>query len=142
MLTQNQKKMKRILISIPVLAMVIFLASSCGQSIEKKLVGTWKVADVETEFNENEVTPEMLRQVVEMQKQTYFRIINDSTMVIISSNNTYEANWVLHEENNEITYFFEGMQAQANKLGEYIDGQIINQSNTALGSMTITYEKE
>lgn len=120
----------------------MFIAASCGQGVEEKLIGTWKVADVETEFNENEVTPEMLRQVVEMQKQTYFRILNDSTMVIISSNNTYEAKWILEEDDNEITYFFDGMQSQGNKLGSYSDGKIINESSTALGSMTITYEKE
>ena len=121
---------------------LIMIAISCGNNPEKKLIGTWKVADVQTEFNENEVTPEMLRQVVEMQKQTYFRILNDSTMVIISSNNTYEANWILHEETNNISYFFEGMESQVNELGNYSDGQIINQTNTALGTMTITYEKE
>lgn len=120
----------------------MMIAISCGNNPEKKLIGTWKVANVQTEFNENEVTPEMLRQVVEMQKQTYFRILNDSTMVIISSNNTYEANWILHEETNNISYFFEGMESQVNELGNYSEGQIINQTNTALGTMTITYEKE
>lgn len=121
---------------------LIMIAISCGNNPEKKLIGTWKVADVQTEFNENEVTPEMLRQVVEMQKQTYFRILNDSTMVIISSSNTYEASWILHEETNDITYFFDGMESQVNELGNYSEGQIINQTNTALGTMTITYEKE
>jgi len=134
--------MKTVIFQILILATIIFTVASCGQRIEKKLIGTWKVADVQTEFNENEVTPEMLRQVVEMQKQTYFRILNDSTMVIISSNNTYEANWILHEETNNISYFFEGMESQVNELGNYSDGQIINQTSTALGTMTITYEKE
>ena len=121
---------------------LMMIAISCGNNPEKKLIGTWKVADVQTEFNENEVTPEMLRQVVEMQKQTYFRILNDSTMIIITSNNTYEANWILHEKTNDITYFFEGMESQVNELGKYSNGKIINETSTALGTMTITYEKE
>lgn len=137
----NKFEMKRNIIALSVVLIVI-LITSCGQSIEKKLVGTWKVADVQTEFNETEVTPEMLRQVVDLQKQTYFRIINDSTMVIISNNNTYEAGWVIDEETSDITYFFDGMEAQGNQLGNYTDGQIVNETKTALGSMTITYKKE
>lgn len=134
--------MKKSFFVISIIVSLIVLVTSCGQSIEKKLVGTWKVSDVQTEFNESEVTPEMLRQVVDMQKQTYFRVLDDSTMVIISNNNTYEASWIISDETNEITYFFEGMDAQANKLGKYADGQIINETNTALGTMVITYEKE
>ena len=135
-------EMRRTYISLLAFIILAFIFISCGQSIEKKLIGTWKVADVSTEFNEDEVTPEMLRQVVEMQKQIYFRFMNDSTMVIISNNDTHEASWVINEEDNVITYFFEDMEAQANRLGKYSEGQIINQTNTALGTMTITYEKE
>ena len=119
----------------------VLILISCGKSVEKRLIGTWKVADVQTQFNEDEVTPEMLRQVVEMQKQTYFRFLNDSTMVIISSNNTYEANWIIDSETNEITYFFKGMETQSNKLGRFDAGLITNETKTALGSMVITYEK-
>jgi len=115
---------------------------SCGSGPEKKLVGTWKVTDVQTDFDETKVTPEMLKQVVEMQKQTYFRILNDTTLVIISNNNTHEAKWAFDDKTQTITYFFKGMGTKANTLGTFSDGNIINETKTALGKMTITYGKQ
>lgn len=137
----NSFKMKRSLLVIAAFTLLM-LVVSCGKSPEKKLIGTWKVGDVQTEFNETEVTPEMLRQVVEMQKQTHFRIINDSTMVIISNNNTHEAYWELNSDDNAITYYFRGMETTSNKLGVVEGNQIVNTSNTPLGVITIYYEKE
>ena len=105
------------------------------------MIGTWKVADVQTDFNEVEVSPEMLSQVVEMQKQTYFRIVDDSTMVIISNNNTHEAKWMFDAESDEVSYFFEGGDTSPNILGKLTEGQIINETETPLGAMTIIYSK-
>lgn len=135
-------KMKNKLLIFPVFVFAVFLLTSCGQSIEKQLTGTWKAADVNAEFDETKVTAEMLRQVVEREKQTFFRILNDSTMVIISGSNTFEANWTYDEESGDINYFFEGNNTVANKLGTYEEGRIISNTKTALGPMTIYYEKD
>jgi len=124
--------------------LLLGLLISCS-SPEKKLTGTWKVSDVQTGFNENDVTPEMLSQAVDLQKQTYFRILNDSAMVIISNNNTHEAIWQYNKETSEITYSFKGTpgpQTLVNVLGKYQDGKIIQRSTTPLGVITTTYEKE
>lgn len=124
--------------------LLLGLLISCS-SPEKKLTGTWKVSDVQTGFNENDVTPEMLSQAVDLQKQTYFRILNDSAMVIISNNNTHEAIWQYNKETSEITYSFKGSpgpQTLVNVLGKYQDGKIIQKSTTPLGVITTTYEKE
>ncbi len=123
---------------------LMMIAISCGSSPEKKLIGTWKVTDVNIDFDESKVSPEMLSQIIEMQKQTYFRIINDSVMVIISNDNTHETKWALNTEDNVITFFFEGMETKSNKLGVYVytDNNIISETNTPLGKMTTYYEKE
>ena len=118
------------------------IAVSCGQSVEKQLTGTWKVTDVQTDFDENKVTPEMLRQVVDMQKNTFFRIMNDSMMVIISNNVTHEARWRYDENTSEIIYFFVGMENMSNVLGKYENNQIVSKSNTPLGVITTVYGKE
>ncbi|NOX86215.1 MAG: hypothetical protein GXO86_09670 [Chlorobi bacterium] len=117
-------------------------AVSCQQSIEKQLTGTWKVTDVQTNFDETKVTPEMLRQVVDMQKKTYFRILNDTTMIIISNNLTHEARWHFNKETSEIIYSFTGMRNMSNTLGKYEGNSIINKSTTPLGVIITTYEKE
>jgi len=118
------------------------IMTSCGGSAESKLVGTWKAQKVETDFDEQYTTPEMLRQVVEMQKETYFKIIDDSTLIILSPGNTHETKWTLDPSDQTISYFFEGNSNYLNKLGKFEDGKIISESKTPLGVITIYYEKE
>ncbi|MEJ2593888.1 MAG: hypothetical protein P8100_01870 [bacterium] len=132
--------MKRSIFYIIALAGIILTA--CGGNLASKMIGTWKVVDVQTEFNEAEVTPEMLSQVVERERKTYFRIVDDSTLVIISNNNTHEARWIIDEDSGEITYFFEGMEANPNVLGTYEEGRVVHESNTQLGRITTVYERE
>jgi len=123
---------------------IMMILVSCS-SPEQKLTGIWKVTDVQTGFDENDVTPEMLKQAVDLQKQTYFRILNDSAMVIISNKNTHEAIWHFNKETSEITYSFKGSpgpQTLVNILGKYQDGKIIQQSTTPLGIITTTYERK
>ncbi len=115
---------------------------SCSGSSESRFVGTWKAQKVETDFNETRTTPEMIAQVVEMQKQTYFRMVNDSVMSIISKNNTHEAKWKYDKENKTISYYFSNMKGVPNILGKYEDGKIVAESNVPIGRITIYYEKE
>lgn len=131
--------MKKIMLYGLGLALVWLISCS---SPESKLIGTWKVADVETDFNEQSYSPEMLSQVIDMQKQTYFRIINDSVMAIISNDNTHEAKWLLNPDDNTITFFFEGMETTPNTLGVYSDSKIKSETNTPIGKMVIYYGKE
>jgi len=122
-------------------SIALFLFVSCS-SPESKLIGTWKVKNVETNFDEQKVSPETLSQVIEMQKHPYFRIMNDSVMIIISNDNSHEAIWVFNDENSTLTFFFEGMETSPTKLGVFIDPEIVSETNTPLGKITIFYGKE
>ncbi len=134
--------MKQLLKLTGLLFTAAIILSSCGGSPESKLIGTWKAQKVETDFDEQYTTPEMLRQVVEMQKETYFKIVDDSTLIIISPGNTHETNWTLDSEDNTIAYFFEGDPGLDNKLGTLSSDIIVSESTTPLGKITIHYEKE
>ncbi len=134
--------MKQLVKLTGLMFVVSILIASCGGSAESKLVGTWKAQKVETDFDEQYTTPEMLRQVVEMQKETYFRIIDDSTLIIISPGNTHETKWTLDPDDQSITYFFDNDPNYLNKLGTYSSGKIISESKTPLGIITIHYEME
>ncbi|MBU3927115.1 MAG: hypothetical protein KKB74_04865 [Bacteroidetes bacterium] len=128
------------------ISLIIFTASwimvSCTSSAESKLIGTWKAQKVETDFDENKLTPDMISQVVEMQKQTYFRMVNDSVMTIISKNNTHEAKWSFNKETQTVTYYFNGMGNIPSILGKFTEGKIVSESKTPMGKITIYYEKE
>ena len=135
-------KMKQ-LFNLPLLIVILAIfITSCGDSPEAELIGTWKAQKVDTEFDEQYTTPEMLRQVVEMQKETYFRIIDDSTLIIISPGNTHETKWNLDSDDQSISYFFDNNPNQFNKLGTFSEGKIVSETSTPLGKITIYYEKE
>lgn len=131
--------MKRLLF-LTITSALLFL-TSCSTSPESKLIGTWKVQDVKTDFDESKVSPEMLSQAVAMQKETFFRIINDSVMMIMSGSSTFETQWMLGEDNT-ISYMFADQKIKPNKLGKVEDGHIIQVSNTPLGVITTTFAKE
>ncbi len=134
--------MKRIFFSFSLIFVAAMLFVSCSNSSESKFKGTWKAQKVETDFNETRTTPEMIAQVVEMQKQTYFRMINDSVMTIISKNNTHEAKWKYDKENKTISYYFSNMKGVPNILGIFENGKIVAESKIPIGKITIYYEKE
>lgn len=134
--------MKRIFFLFFLVTSTLSFFISCSGSSESRFVGTWKAQKVETDFNETRTTPEMISQVVEMQKQTYFRMVNDSVMSIISKNNTHEAKWKYDKENKTISYYFSNMKGVPNILGKYEDGKIVAESNVPIGRITIYYEKE
>jgi len=134
--------MKNILFVIGVFGLMALF--SCQSTPESKLIGTWKVVEVETDFDETRVTPQTIKQVVETQKQTFFRILNDSVMVIISLGNTYEAKWKLNPEDQNITYIFDDTDKMdmPNNLGVYKDNQIVAESKMSMGKMVVHFEKE
>lgn len=134
--------MKRFFIISLLFAATATVFMSCSSTPESKLIGTWKAQKVETDFDANRTTPDMISQVVEMQKQMYFRMINDSIMTIISKNDTHEAHWKYNTETKSVTYFFNGMNGIPSVLGTFNDGTIISESKTPLGKITIYYEKE
>ncbi len=134
--------MKKLLKLSGLMFALAIIITSCGGSPESKLIGTWKAQKVETDFDEQYTTPEMLRQVVEMQKETFFKIIDDSTLIIMSPGNTHETTWNLDPEEQTIAYFFDGDSNFLNKLGTLSAGKIVSESKTPLGVITIYYEKE
>jgi len=121
-------------------AALLFTIVSCS-SPESKLIGTWKVIDVETHFDDANMSPEMILQVVEMQKGTFFKIINDSVIIIMSSNNTHEARWSYNSNDNTVSYYFDTPDDK-NKLGIFQDGNIVSESNTPAGKMIVKYGRE
>lgn len=115
---------------------------SCSTKKGSDLTGIWKVADVKVEFDEQSSTPEMLRQVAEREKQTILEIQNDSVMSIIAGNTTYKAFWVLDQESGIINYRFEDMGVRMTELGKLVDGNIIAESETPMGKIIVTYQRD
>lgn len=124
-----------------IFAAFLLVLVSCGNP-KGELVGTWKVVDVQTDFDEQKMSPAMVLQVVDMQKETFFKISNDSVLIVFTKDNTHEAKWDYNDDDQSITYYFESSPTKINKLGTYVDGEIVSETNSAIGKMVVTYGKE
>jgi hypothetical protein len=128
--------MKKILFLTTILALII---TSCNHS-SCELIGTWNVYDVKTDFDEKRTTPQMLEQLVDIEKQNQLKFIDDSSLLIVTKDNVYEAIWKM-DKNNVIYYHFK-KDTTTHKLAVYQKPFIITKSKTKIGTMTTTYEKE
>lgn len=115
---------------------------ACSSNPSDKLIGTWRAADVDAAFDEQIATPEMLKQVIQVEKQLFFKFLNDSMMNIHTMDQTLKAYWFFDEESGIIDYRFAEAASSLSELGVYKDGAITTESQTALGKLTITYRKE
>jgi hypothetical protein len=127
------------------LILILFLISgiyACSSDPTDKLIGTWRAVDVDAVFDEQLATPEMLKQVIQVEKQLFFKILNDSMMHIHTMDQTLKAYWFFDEESGRIDYRFAEAASPLSELGVYKDDAITTESQTALGKLTITYQKE
>ncbi len=122
-----------------VLALFVFVLWSCSSTPESKLVGTWKVTDVQIDFDEQKADPTTVNQVAEREKKTILKFTSDSTLSIIDNHNTHRAKWML-DENGVISYNFEN-DLIMHELGTYQDGAITIKSDTPLGEIVTVFEK-
>jgi hypothetical protein len=148
-----------------IIAIVLFSGIfACSSSPTDKLIGTWRAADVVAAFDEQIATPEMLKQVIQVEKQLFFKFQNDSMMNIHTMDQTLKAYWFFDEESGRIDYRFAEMASSISELGIFKVGksrfrrliigeplkklvtsepdEIKAESQTALGKLTITYRKE
>ncbi|MDD3636428.1 MAG: DUF5004 domain-containing protein [Bacteroidales bacterium] len=120
-------------------ALFLLVLWSCSSTPESKLVGTWKVTDVQIDFDEQKTDPATVNQVAEREKKTILKFTSDSTLSIIDNHNTHRAKWLL-DENGVISYNFEN-DPILHELGTYLDGAITITSDTPLGEIVTVFEK-
>ncbi|MDY0084958.1 MAG: DUF5004 domain-containing protein [Bacteroidales bacterium] len=120
-------------------ALFLLVLWSCSSTPESKLVGTWKVTDVQIDFDEQKTDPATVNQVAEREKKTILKFTSDSTLSIIDNHNTHRAKWLL-DENGVISYNFEN-DPLLHELGTYLDGAITITSDTPLGEIVTVFEK-
>ena len=122
--------MKNHLLLIAALAIVL---GACRPKADS-LIGTWTVDKVNVHFDEQRSTPELVKQIGEMEKQNTITINNDSILVFKGLEITLEGRLDLK---NNGTMLVDGVV-----LGQWEDGHIITRSGSPLGEVIITYKKE
>ena len=98
------------------------------------LFGTWTVDKVNVQFDEQRSTPELVKQIGEMERQNTLSINADSVLVFKGLEETKEGRLSLR---NDGTMLFDGTA-----FGTWKDGKIVTRMGSPLGEVVVTYRKE
>lgn len=115
------------------IAALAFVLGACRPKADS-LIGTWTVDKVNVHFDEQRSTPELVKQIGEMEKQNTITINNDSTLVFKGLEITLNGKLDLRDNG--------AMLVDGVVLGQWEDGHIITRSGSPLGEVIITYKKE
>lgn len=114
---------------LPLFTLALLLASCAPKS--NSLIGTWTVDKVNVQFDENRSTPELVKQIGEMEKQNTISISSDSLLVFTTSDN---------ETNGRMTVDKQGViYCDGEQFGIWKDGAIVTTVSSPLGAITVKY---
>ena len=108
------------------------MLSACTHD-DNSLIGTWTVSKVNVQFDEHRNTPELVKQVGEMEKQNVISISKDSTLTFKG----LEEGWQGRASLKNDTLLFEGTA-----FGVWKNGEIVTRTDSPLGEVVVTYWKK
>ena len=118
---------------ILVLFGLILLLTTCTRKPDT-LIGDWVADKVNVQFDENHATPELVKQIGEMEKQNRISISNDSTLVFKTLDSEIQGRMTVDEQG--IVY------CDGKNFGLWKDGVIVTTVSSPLGAITIKYQKK
>ena len=121
--------MKKSLFLLLAFAMIL---SACTQKADS-LIGIWTVSKVTVQFDEQRSTPELVKQVGEMERQNVISISKDSILTFKGLEDSWQDRICLKND----TLLREGTA-----FGIWKDDRIITRSGSPLGEVAVTYKKE
>ena len=98
------------------------------------LFGTWTVDKVNVQFDEQHSTPELVKQIGEMERQNVISITADSTLTFKGMDESLQGRLSLK---NDGTLLLDNAD-----FGQWKDGQIITRTGSPLGEVTVSYRKK
>ena len=93
-------------------------------------MGHWTTEKVNVDFDENIATPEMIRQLGELDKNNTIDITSDSLLVLVSNGDTLTSRCSLRGQ----TLFIDGKP-----FAQCSEGCLITEETTPLGKVTVQY---
>ena len=100
---------------------------------QDSLIGTWTVDKVNVQFDERRNTPELVKQVGEMERQNTIVISPDSLLVFKSLEGETQGRVSLSKDG---TLTFNGTC-----FGLWKEGSIVTRTDSPLGEIVVTYRK-
>ena len=108
------------------------MLSACHPKADP-LIGTWTVSKVNVQFDEQRSTPELVKQVGEMEKQNVITISNDSTLTFKG----LEEKW-----QDRISLKNDTLLRNGKMFGIWKNGEIVTSNGSPLGEVVVTYKQE
>ena len=106
--------------------------SACTHD-EDSLIGTWTVSKVNVQFDERRNTPELVKQVGEMEKQNVISISKDSILTFKGLEESWQGRISLKND----TLLHEGTA-----FGIWKNHSIVTRNGSPLGEVVVIYKKE
>ena len=106
--------------------------SACTNEADS-LVGTWTVDKVNVQFDERHNTPELVKQVGEMEKQNVISISKDSILTFKG----LEESW-----QDRISLKNDTLLREGTAFGIWKDDRIVTRNGSPLGEVVVVYKKE
>lgn len=98
------------------------------------LFGTWTVDKVNVQFDEQHSTPELVKQIGEMERQNVINIAADSILTFKGMDDSLQGRLSLK---NDGTLLLDNAD-----FGQWKDGQIITRTGSPVGEITVSYRKK
>ena len=123
--------MKKSLIFLTGLA-IAFVA--CHRKPADSLIGTWTVEKVNVQFDERRSTPELVKQMGEMERQNVITINPDSTLIFKGLEENYQGRISLKGDGT--------LLRDGTAFGIWKDGEIVTRTDSPIGEMVVIYRKK
>lgn len=95
--------------------------------------GTWTVDKVNVQFDEQHSTPELVKQIGEMERQNVISIAADSTLTLKGMDDLVQGRLSLKSDG---TLLLEGVA-----FGQWKDEMLITKTTSPLGEVVVRYKK-
>lgn len=112
--------------------LLAFLLCTCRHS--ETIFGEWVVDKVNVQFDENRNTPELVKQLGEMERQNKIVIGNDSILSFKGLDTQWQRPFQMDTRG---TLFVDGVA-----FGQLEDGRLITTTPSPLGAIVVTYRKQ
>ena len=117
---------------IPFFALGLMLGAC--EPMPNSLIGTWRVDKVNVRFDENRVTPELVKQIGEMERGNALSISADSILVFKGADETLKGKLSLTGDST--------MLVDGKVFGVWEKDRIITKTTSPLDEVVIYYNKE
>ena len=110
------------------------LLVACRHNSTDSLIGTWTVDKVNVQFDEQRTTPELVKQIGEMEKQNVITISKDSTLTFKGLEETSQGRLSMKGEHT--------LWCNDRAFGTWNEGRIVTRTDSPLGEILVTYRKK